>query len=280
MLTCHSLRSLAAVQVEASLKDRPHELASALTVQATHDASAAHQVLQGKLVRSTTSGAIAKGCGPYTEQAEGAVVSTLIKAVWSGQAAGQWGDPAAEAMPLLRATSVASSEGRRDSMDSLRGSSSSSGSSRSSRELAVLVNAPMGLTISDASSAGWLGSLGVEGSRGVSLAPSRAHTRGGSSQLLQFPSAAALLSSSAAFHRRHASEASPGDGSPAGGTGICGNAAAGHTTPAGMCGSGPGSGPSQVRCLCAGGPSAASEPHCANGGLSWPQCSNCFLVLI
>ena len=76
MLTCHSLRSLAAVQVEASLKDRPHELASALTVQATHDASAAHQVLQGKLVRSTTSGAIAKGCGPYTEQAEGAVVST------------------------------------------------------------------------------------------------------------------------------------------------------------------------------------------------------------
>ena len=232
------------------LKERPHKPASALTVRATHDASAAHQVQQGQqAVSSTTSSAIVKGCGPYTEQAEGAGMSTLIKAGWSGQAAAQWDGSALEAMPLLRATSEAGSVGR-DSLDSLRRSSTSSGSSRSSLDLAVFVNAQSG-----------------------------AHPRGGSGQLLQLPSVAALLSSAAAVHRHHDSEVSPGDGSPAGATGISGDAAAVHNAP-GARSIGPGSTPAQVSCLCAAGPLAAVEPHRATGRLSWPQCSNCCLVLI
>ena len=251
-----SLRMLAAVQVEASLlKERADDLASPLTMRATHGASAVPQVQQGKQAGSTAGSAIVKGCGPYLWQTGGAGASTWIKADRSGQAAGQWGDTPTEAMPLLRAASGASSVGRRDSTDSLRRSSTSSGSSRSSLELTVLVNAPLGPTFNDAGSAGWLGS------RGASLAASVAHPRGGSGQLLQFPSAAALLSSSAAVHRSHGAEASPGGGSPAG---VSGDAAAGQSALT-VRSSGPGSSPSQVRCLCAAGPSAAVEPHCATG---------------
>ena len=242
----------AAVQVMASLRQTPHDLASALTLRGTHDASAAHQVQQGKQTDSTASSATAKGCGPYHEQAEGA--ATLIKADWSGQVADQRGDAAAEAMPLLCATSETGSMGR-DSLDSLRRSSTSSGSSRSSLELAVFKNAPLGPTLSGAGSAGWLGSLGVDGLRSVSLVQCGAHPHGSSGQQLQFPSAAALLSGTAADHRHHGSEASPGDGSTAGGTGMSSDAAAGHHTSA-VRSSGPGSSLLQVSCLCAAGPSA------------------------
>ena len=242
------------MQVVASLKQTPHDLASALTLRATHDASAAHQVQQGKQAGSTASSATAKGCGPYHEQAEGVGVAPLIKADWSGQVTDQRGDAAAGAMPLLCATSEAGSMGR-DSLDSLRRSSTSSSSSRSSLELTVFRNAPVGPPLSGAGSAGWLGSLGVDGLRSVSLVQCGAHPGGSSGQQLQFLSAAVLLSGTAVAHRHHGSEASPGDGSPAGATGIRSDAAAGHSASA-VRSSGPGSSLLQVRCLCAAGPSA------------------------
>ena len=248
-------------------------MATALTVRTTHDASAAHQAQQGQ---QAVSSAIVKGCGPYFEQAEGAGVATEIKAVRSGQAAGLWGDAATEAMPLLRAASGASSVGRRDSSDSLRRSSTSSGSSRSSLELAVLVNAPLNPTFHDAGSAGWLGSLGVEGLRVASLAQSAAHPRGGSGQLLQLPSAAALHSSTAAVHRRHGSEASPGGGSPAGGTGMSGNAAAGQSALT-VRSSGPGGSLLQVSCtvplVACPGPTFQTAALCCFGIYSCADCS-------